>query len=64
VLVGDENVALAAIKEPATATRRYTTLPALLCKTQICPEESQEDRGINGGDPRSGEGSVYAAKAS
>jgi hypothetical protein len=55
---------LAAAKEPATATRRYTTLPALLCKTQICPEESQEDRGINGGDPRSGEGSVYAAKAS
>jgi len=50
--------------KPATATRRYTTLPALLGEAQICPEESQEDRGINGGDPRSGEGSVYAAKAS
>jgi exodeoxyribonuclease V alpha subunit len=64
VLVGDEKVALAAIKEPATATRRYTTLAALLVKKQGCPEESQEDRGISGGDPRSGEDSVCAAKAS
>jgi exodeoxyribonuclease V alpha subunit len=30
VLVGDEKVALAAIRKPATATRRYVTLPALL----------------------------------
>jgi exodeoxyribonuclease V alpha subunit len=43
VLVGDEKVALAAIKEPATATRRFTTLPVLLGETQISPKESQED---------------------
>ncbi|HWZ51818.1 MAG TPA: ATP-dependent RecD-like DNA helicase [Granulicella sp.] len=30
VLVGDENVALAAIRKPATATRRYVALPTLL----------------------------------
>ena len=31
---------------------------------QPCLEGGQEDRGINGGDPRSGEAAVYAAKAS
>jgi len=30
----------------------------------FCPEGGQEDRGINGGDPRSGEDAAYAAKAS
>lgn len=34
VLVGDENMALAVIMAPATATRRYTTLPALLGEAQ------------------------------
>jgi len=33
VLVGAEQVALAAIRAPATATRRYTTLPVLLGET-------------------------------
>jgi exodeoxyribonuclease V alpha subunit len=64
VLVGDENVALAAIKEPATATTRFTTLPVLLGETQLSPKESQEERGIHGRDQRSGEGAVYPAKAS
>ena len=65
VLVGDENVALAAIKEPATATTRFTTLPVLLGETQLSPsKESQEERGINGRDPKSGEDAVDAAKAS
>ena len=64
VLVGDENVALAAIKEPATATTRFTTLPVLLGEHQITPKESQEERGINGSDPKSGEDAIDAAKAS
>ena len=49
VLVGDENVALAAIKELATATRRFTTLPVLLGEAQISPNESQEERGAYSG---------------
>jgi exodeoxyribonuclease V alpha subunit len=64
VLVGDENVALAAIKEPATATRRFTNLTVLLGEAQMSPKDSQEERGINGRAPQNGEGSVYPAKTS
>jgi exodeoxyribonuclease V alpha subunit len=41
VLVGDEQAALAAIRAPATATRRYTTLPALLSEKRSGAKDSQ-----------------------
>ena len=46
---------------------RFSPAPEIgseLLESAKCQEGCHEDRGINGGAPRNGEESVYAAKAS